>query len=531
MFEKTLIRGASVVDGTGSQPFRADVSIHGGVIDEIGRISKNKECFSLVIDACGLTLCPGFIDMHSHSDLVQMEKPLASAKIRQGITTEVLGQDGLGAAPLSEGSTNDYRRHVSGLLGNPSLEWRWRSFGDYLECLEKAKTASNLAILASHGPIRISVMGTADRPASAAELNKMGNVLTEAFEQGAFGFSTGLIYPPCLYATEEELVGLAEVTQRNKGFFVAHVRNERSEVIDSICEMMDLGRKTGVPIHISHLKIIGRENWGRAGELLALFDNAKTEGRDATFDQYPYPAGSTMLSILLPPGAHSGGPESLLQRLQNRDIRMEWSQQMENGLPGWENISTAAGWDGILVTGVNAGLNKKWEGRTLADIANDKRTSPQEVVFDLLIEEQLQVSMVNFSLSEDDVRRIMQHSNGMLGTDGLLSGKPHPRAYGSTARILGRYVRENKVLSLTEAVERMTLRPARRLGLTDRGVVTPGAKADLVLFESGKILDTASFTDPCQFPVGVEYVFVNGAPAVAKGIETGVLSGRVLRKR
>lgn len=527
---KVLIRNAQIVDGTGNPWFTGDVAIDGDTISDIGRLSRDGGAYQAVIDADGLTLSPGFIDMHSHSDLMQMVNPQASQKIRQGITTELLAQDGLGVAPVPPGKAEAYRQYVSGLQGDPPIPWKWRTFGEYLDCLAEAKTATNLAVLISHGPLRISTIGMEERPGTAVELAEMTVLAHEAFQSGAFGFSTGLIYPPCVFAEQQEMLLLGQVTARAKGIFVVHIRNERDLAKESLREIFDIGYKTGVAPHISHLKVMGKENWGKAPEILDLFAEARGWGLEAGFDQYPYPAGSTMLSILIPAHAHAGGPEALLDRLADPDMRSVLAEQMTRGLPGWENITTAAGWEGILVTGVHDGPNKKWEGQSLVAIAQMMGKTPQEVVFDLLLDERLQVSMVNFSMHEKDVAEILRHPLGMLGTDGLLGGKPHPRAYGSTARILEKYVREEKVITLEQAVARMTSRPAARLGIYDRGLIRPGMKADLVLFDAKKVKDKATYTDPCRHPEGFEYIWVNGEAALYKGKETERLTGQVLRK-
>ena len=524
-----LIRHATIVDGTGEPGFTGDLAVTGDTITEMGELSGSTESYKQVIDADGLTLCPGFIDMHSHSDLMQLENPLASAKIRQGITTELLGQDGLGVAPVKPEDISEYRRYLTGLLGNPAVQWSWQSFADYLGTLEKAKTANNLAVLVSHGALRLTVMGMEERAATDDEMAGMLALAAESFREGAFGLSTGLIYPPCVFAGPAELVALAHVTAQAGGIMVTHIRNERDLLLDSLREMFEISRLSGVAPHISHLKVMGKENWGQAAKVLDLFEDARREGLAAGFDQYPYPAGSTMLSILVPAHAHAGGPEQFLARLKEPETRQLLAEQMANGLPGWENIATAAGWDGIIVTGVSDGPNKQYEGKTLTELAVMRGCLPQEVVFDLLLEEQLQVSMVNFSMHESDVAAIMQHPLGMLGTDGLLGGKPHPRAYSSTARILQKYVREDKVITLEQAVARMTSRSAARLGLSDRGRLCPGMKADLVLFDAPKVTDNATFTDPCRHPGGFAYVWVNGTAALEKGRETGKLTGRVLR--
>lgn len=524
-----LIRNARIVDGTGNPWYIADVAVKDDTISEIGRINSDTD-YDEIIDAEGLTLAPGFFDMHSHSDLSQLVNPEASAKIRQGITTELISQDGLGVAPMVPEHIDEYRKYLSGLQGDPAIDWTWRSFADYLARIEAIGTATNVASLLSHGPLRVVTVGLEERAATEQELIQMAELARQSFTEGAFGLSTGLIYPPCVFASDDELHILGEATAAAGGLFVVHVRNERGLIKESIQEIFDIGYQTGVKPHISHLKVIGKENWGTAAEVLALFDEARNNGLDVGFDQYPYPAGSTMLSILVPAHAHAGGPESFLERLKDKEMRTLLAKEMVTGLPGWENINTAAGWDRILITGVNDGPNKKWEGKTIFDIACHKDISPQEVIFDLLLEEELQVSMVNFSLHEDDVVTILQHPLGMLGTDGLLGGKPHPRAYGSTARILQKYVREDGAISLEQAVARMTSRPAAQLGIYDRGIIRPGMKADLVLFNAETVRDVATYTDSCQHPTGFSYVWVNGTAAVANGLETGALSGQVLRK-
>ncbi len=529
---KTLIRNARIIDGTGVPSFQADVVLSEEYIESVGRHAPSGDSYAQVIEADGLTLTPGFIDMHSHSDLMCMALPNSASRIGQGITTELLGQDGLGAAPITDALQADYSRHIAGLQGDfPPEFWRWRSFNDYLSALEKSGVSVNLAALASHGPLRLAVSGMADRSLTASELTAMCNCLAEALQAGAFGLSTGLIYPPCVAADKPELTALAQVTAHSGGLFVAHVRNERGSVKESIQEIFALAQETGVIPHISHLKVIGKENWGTARDLLNLFDEANRRGLRAGFDQYPYPAGSTMLSILVPPHAHAGGAEALLSRLRDPAWRRRLSAEMADGLPGWENIGTAAGWDRILVTGINSERNRRSEGKTLSAIAAERSCTPQEAVFDLLCDEQLSVSMVNFSLCEEDVAAILQHPAGMLGTDGLLIGQPHPRAYGSTARILEWAVKENRLLSLEAAIHRMTGRPAARLGLDRRGVIRPGAFADLVLLNLPQLRETSTFTDPCRHPDGFERVWVNGVPVLAGGKHTGMHAGRVLRKQ
>ena len=528
---KTLIRNAHIIDGSGAPGFKADVVLSGDKIASVGFFSPLSDSYEQIIEADGLTLTPGFIDMHSHSDLLCLAHPESDSRIGQGITTELLGQDGLGAAPVTNENVFDYSRHIAGLQGDfPLSFWHWRRFSDYLNTLENTSIAVNTAVLASHGPLRLAASGMENRSLTAKELALVSQELKEALEAGAFGLSTGLIYPPCVSADKVELTALTKITAYYGGLFVVHVRNERNRVKESILEIFDLAKKTGVLPHISHLKVIGRENWGSGAELLSLFDAANKSGLQAGFDQYPYPAGSTMLSILVPPHAHAGGAQALLSRLNDPSWRARLAKEMADGLPGWENIATAAGWDRILVTGIAQGKNKPLEGKTLTYIAALRHCTPQEAVFDLLLEEKLCVSMINFSISEEDVATIIRHPAGMLGTDGLLIGQPHPRAYGSTARIIEWAVKENSFLSLEEAINRMTGRPAARLGLNDRGLLRPGMAADLVLFDLERIHEASSFINPRRYPEGIEMVFVNGQTAMKNGRQTEALAGRLLRK-
>lgn len=527
---KTLIRHAKIADGTGRPCFCADVVVESEVIAAIGQISPFSDSFDVIIDADGLVLSPGFIDMHSHGDVIKIHQPSYAAKLMQGITTEVVGQCGLGAAPITNGNVETWMQMTGPVLGETRAEWPWRSFGEYLQALSSAGMINNVAALVSHGALRAAVAGLNERPLTEHELADMTRLAQAAFAEGAAGFSTGLVYSPCLFADSRELDAMARVTAEAGGLFAAHVRNERDRIRESINEIYRFCRPYAAKVHISHLKVFGRENWGSATQLLDHIDQLATAGQTVSFDQYPYAAGSTMLSALLPPYAHDRGPDDLLARLGSSEWRQRMAYDMEIGLLGWENIGTAAGWDGILVTGFAWGPNKRWEGLSLAQIAASTSVTPQEAVFNLLTAEKLQVTLINFGQDEADVKQILQHPHGVLGTDGLPVAKPHPREYGSSARILGRYVREVGLLSMEAAVSRMTSRPAMRLGLWDRGLVRCGYKADLALFNPNTVADLSSYSDPCRHPTGIEYVMINGGIAVAHRQATGELHGQVLRR-
>jgi len=517
-----VIKDGRVMDGACNPWFRADIAVIQGRIAAIGMLDADAET---VIDAEGLVVAPGFIDTHSHSDLMLMAEPEARQKIMQGITTEVVGQDGLGEAPLRDDVVDDWRRYLSGLNGDPDIDWDWRSFADYLDKLEAAGPATNVASLVGHGNLRLLTMGMEDRTPTTPEIEEMKGLLAEAMQQGAFGLSTGLIYPPCVYADTYELVELCKVAADYGGIFVVHMRNEGARLLESIDEVVAVGKGAGVPVHISHFKASGERNWGKVVDALRMLEQARMEGVELTVDQYPYVAGSTFLSSLLPVWAHEGGTERMLERLQNQETRTRMVADMREDERGG-----GRGWGNILVTSVSTEGNKRFEGKSIEEIAEARSQSPLDAVFDLILEEENAVSMVSFSMSEEDIRTVMRSPLQMVCTDGLVLGKPHPRAYGSFPRVLGRYVREG-VLDLQEAVRKMTSLPAQTFGFHDRGLLRPGMCADIIIFDPDTVIDNATYQDPIQFPEGIEYVVVNGVVTVDGGDNTGARAGQVLRHR
>jgi len=515
-----LIKNGVVIDGTGNPWFKAAVGIKEGKIIQVGRIDEPAE---EVLDASGLIVAPGFIDTHSHSDLMLLAEPLAKQKIMQGVTTEIIGQDGLGEAPLSDEMVSDWRKYLSGLNGNPDIDWDWRTFSEYLSRLEEAKPSVNVASLVGHGNLRIIVMGMENRKPSPTELGEMKSLLDEAMRQGSLGLSTGLIYPPCIYSETKELIDLCKIASFNKGIFVVHMRDEGDKLLESIDEVVKIGRESNIPVHISHLKASGKRNWGRASLALQAIYEARRQNIDVTADQYPYTAGSTFLSSLLPSWVHEGGTEAMLKRLTEEGTRKRLLAELSSSRRGsdW-------GWSSIYVTAVRTQINKGFEGKSLEEIASMKKTSPMEALIDLVIEEENEAAMVSFSMSEDDIRTIMKSHLTMVCTDGILLGKPHPRAYGSFPRVLGKYVREG-VIRLEDAVRKMTSTPATRFSLLDRGLIRPGMWADITVFHPERIIDTATYQDPIQFPQGIEYVIVNGEITVQNGEHRGTRAGRILK--
>jgi len=514
-----LLKGGKIVDGTGNPWFRGEVAIRGGVIVGVGRVAGEAET---VLDVEGLVVAPGFIDTHSHSDLLLISEPLAEAKVLQGVTTEVVGQDGLGEAPIAASHVEQWRRYLSGLNGDPDVGWSWGSLGEYLDALSEARPSVNVAALIGHGNLRLAVMGMDDRGPSGSELEAMRLLLARSMAEGAIGLSTGLIYAPCIYSETRELAELCKTVSALGGVFVVHMRDEGDRLIESIGEVAHIGCEARVPVHISHFKASGEANWGKSADALRRLHEARREGVQVSFDQYPYTAGSTFLSSLLPPWVHAGGVDSLLQRLKDPEVRLRIKE--ESRKPG----SRSPRWDLLLCTNLKTEANAMFEGMSMKDIAEARGQSPVEALMDIVLKESNATTMISFTMSEDDVKRFMADPHGTVCTDGILLGKPHPRAYGAFPRVLGHYVRQG-VLRLEDAVRKMTSLPAQIMGLEERGVVRPGFKADITVFSPDTIRDTATYADPRRRPDGIRHVIVNGELTVRDSEHTGVRAGQVHR--
>lgn len=504
-----IIRNGKIIDGTGSPWYYSDIAIQDDKIEKIGKLTDLKA--KKEIDAKRHIVSPGFIDMHTHSDLVILEQGIIEAKVRQGITTDLLGQDGIAAAPLPDEHVSNWRKNLAGLDGTPDIEWNWMTVGDYLSQIEDKKPSYNLATLAPHGNIRMEVMGLENRYATDEEIAQMQNVLRRSLEEGAVGLSTGLIYPPCCFADMRELKALCEVIAEYGVPLVIHQRSEGDEILESMTELINMMTEVGAHLHFSHLKNCGRDNWSKSPEVIKKIDEARQNGLEVTFDQYPYTAGSTMLSAILPPWVHDGGTEKLLERLEKPELRFKMIEEMKTGLRGWDSISRWAGWDGIIVTSVNSEEKAYCVGKTIQEIAAiDVNPNPAEVALNLILSQKNNIGMIDFVINEDDVRKILTHPAGTIGSDGLLGGEPHPRAYGTFPKILGKYVREEKLTSLEEMIRRMTSQPARIIGLQNRGIIREGMIADIVIFDEETIIDKATYEQPRQYNEGMDAVIVSG---------------------
>ncbi|MEV4555479.1 D-aminoacylase [Kitasatospora sp. NPDC049285] len=521
-----LLRGATVVDGTGADRHRADVTVTDGLIEEIGTGLTGRQ----VIDADGLVLAPGFIDMHAHSDLRLLVEPAHPSRITQGVTCEVLGQDGLSYAPVDDTTLPALRRQLAGWNGDPDgFDWNWRGVGEYLDRLDRG-TGVNACYLVPHGSVRMLAMGWDNRPPRADELARMRALLDQALREGAVGLSTGLTYTPGMYAATAELVELCRVVAARGGFHAPHQRSYGAGALEGYAEMVEISRRSGCPLHLTHATMNFGVNQGRGADLLALVDAALAEGVDVTLDSYPYLPGSTTLAALLPSWSTEGGPEATLARLADPAARERIRVDVEErGSDGCHGVVTD--WATIQISGVRTTALAALVGRRISELAAEQGISGTEVFFGLLRADQLGTTILQHVGHEENVRAIMRHPAHTVGSDGLLVGaRPHPRAWGTFPRYLARYSRELGVLTLEQAIARMTGRPARRLGLDRRGLIRPGHHADLVLFDPETVRDTATFDQPRLPAAGITHVFVNGVAALADGRPTGALAGRALRR-
>ncbi len=525
-----LIKNAKVLDGLGSEERVADVGVKGDTIEAVGDLAVSEA--ERVIDAEELHAAPGFIDMHTHSGFLFPINPKAESKVHQGVTTEVIGHCGTSIAPLR----GDALREAETLTKMIGLDIDWETFDGYNDKVLGQGVAVNIVHLLGHGTMRDAVMGRTDREPTDEEIKQMHAEIDSAFEQGVFGMSTGLIYPPGCYAKTDELIELSKAVFRNGGLYSSHIRGEGETLLGSLSEAIEIGECAGVPVQISHLKVAGQKYWDSGSEALGLIDKALGMGMDITADQYPYLAGHTGLSAILPKWVHNEGAQALIERLKDPDTRARIRKEMEigEGEFGIDNITD--GWDGILI-GLAAG-NPEHQGKTVKQIAEELGKDPIDTVFDIIIECN-DISYVNLmTQSEDNVRLFIKHPKVMVGSDasamapyGLLGMTvPHPRTYGTFPRVLGEYVREQKILSLPEAVRKMTSLTAGKLGLKDRGTLETGKKADIVLFDADTIGDRATYQDPNQYPVGIKAVIVNGKIVVEDDEHTGALPGQVIKR-
>ncbi len=517
-----VIKNGRVMDGTGNPWYAADIGIKGEMVKTIGRISAGKR----TIDASGLIVAPGFIDIHSHTDFPILIDPKAQSKIRQGVTTEVIGMCGESAAPMNESVKQYWIKYNSS--GVPEgFQYDWTSMGSYMKRIDRQGAALNIAPVVGHGTVRQNVLGYENREPGGAELEEMKKLVREAMEDGAWGMSTGLIYPPSVYGKQPEITELAKVVAEYNGVYFSHIRGEGETLLEAVTEACEIGKGSNTRVQIAHFKAKGRPHWGRTRESLALVKKYREMGVEVTFDQYPYIASSTNLTALLPHWSQAGGAEKLMEHLRDPAMREKMAKELQFSFV----------WTEILVA--SAKNNPQYNGKNIQEIAEMMNKEPLAAFFDLLIIEKLQVPTVMFLLNEEDVRGVMQSPYGMVGSDGSAiapegiwaNNVPHPRFYGTFPRVLGHYARDEGVISLQEAVRKMTGAPAQKLGIKDRGLLREGYKADITIFDPMTVKDAATFTEPQKYPAGIPYVIVNGTLVVEKGEHTGALPGKALRNR
>ncbi|GAA0256810.1 amidohydrolase family protein [Haladaptatus pallidirubidus] len=527
-----LLERAKIVDGTGAPWFRGAVGVTDDKISHIVREIDHNLDADEIINLEDAVVAPGFIDTHSHSDIELFEDPTLAPKLRQGVTTEILGQDGFSMAPMHrDGGAEEWQKQLGALAGRSDKEWTWGSTADYLEAVEENGVAPNVAMLVGHGTVRYNVLGMSDRAPTEAELNEMADLVTTALDSGAIGLSTGLIYTPCTYASTHEVQTLASQLAPYQRPFVAHIRSEGRWIWEALDEFIDIGAEEDVPLHLSHFKMGGPVQHGKTEQAFGIIEAARERGVDFTAEQYPYTAGSTMLSAVLPPWVHAEGPEGILEYLQDEDACDRIRKDIEEWrIDGWENIGALSGWNNVVIANVPSEENNQYEGMSVTEIAADRGTDAITAIAELLVEENLGVSMTLHMLDEDDVQDILGYERVCIGSDGLFGGKPHPRVYGTYPRILGKYVREENVMTLEEAIRKMTSLPARAMGLDEKGIIKRGMDADLVVLRPEVVESRATFENPSRYPKGIDHVLVNGEFAVRDNEATGDLPGKAVTK-
>jgi N-acyl-D-amino-acid deacylase len=522
---KCVIAGGDVIDGTGSAARRCDVFVADGEIADVRPTSDHHPGWE-VTDAAGLTIAPGFVDVHSHADVAPFIGEHDTSKILQGITTEVVGNCGISVAPVTPERRDTLRRVLDRLM--PHSDFPGSTFAEFLDATDARGYVTNYAPLVGHTTLRIAAMGAENRPPTARELAAMESLLDASLEAGAFGLSSGLIYAPGAFADTEELVSLAKRLHANT-LYTTHMRSEGDALLEAVNEALEIGKRAGVRVEISHHKAAGRRNWGKTADSLRTIAAARATGQDVFHDVYPYTAGSTMLVALLPPEAHEGGDEAILRRLDDPAEIARLKAIAESERADYENLIVLAGYDNIVIAGTASG---NFEGLTLCEIAQKLGVAEFDALLHVLRAEQLRASMVIFMMDEGDIERVLTDPYTVIGTDGLppgFGGKPHPRTFGTFPRVIARYVREHSVLSLEAAIHKMTALPAHIFRISNRGRIAPGLVADLVAFDADRISDDLDYNDPVRNPVGIRWVMQQGETVVKDGRYLGTRRGVRLR--
>lgn len=526
-----VIRNGTVYDGSGSEPVKADIGVRGDTIAAIGDLSHatgKKE-----IDAAGLAVAPGFINMLSWATETLLVDGKSQGDIRQGVTLEVFGE-GVSFGPLND----DIRKGFISQMNDYTFDITWTTLGEYLEHLEKKGVSCNVASFVGATTLRIHELGMANRPPSGEELDRMKALARAAMEEGAMGIGSSLIYAPASYAKTEELIELCKVASEYGGMYITHMRSEGNSIYEAVDETIRIAREANLPAEIYHLKMAGNENWGKLDSVISKIEKANQEGLHITADMYTYPAGATGLDASMPPWVQEGGINEWIRRMKDPGVRKKVIEEMRTRSDKWENLLLMAGSpDRVLLVGFANDSLKQYTGKTLLEVSKINGKSPEETAMDLVIADSTRISTVYFMMSEDNIKKQLQLPYVSLGSDAessapegvFLKSSTHPRAYGNFSRLLAKYVRDEKVITLQEAIRRLTSLPASNLKIQRRGLLAPGYFADIVLFDATKIQDHATFEKPHQYSTGMMYVLVNGVIVLSEGEHTGATPGRVVR--
>ncbi|HMG48708.1 MAG TPA: D-aminoacylase [Allosphingosinicella sp.] len=524
-----VIRGGTLYDGGGGAPYRGDVAISGDRIVAVGRVAGRG---AREIDAAGLAVAPGFVNMLSWATESLIQDGRSQSDIRQGVTLEVMGE-GWSMGPLNP----EMKRLALSRQGDIRYPIAWTTLGEYLEYLERRGIAPNVASFVGAASVRVHELGEGDVDPDPAQLARMRALVRRAMDEGAMGVASALIYAPGNFAETDELVALAGEAGRCGGMYISHMRSEGDRVLQSVDELIEIARRAHVPAEIYHLKLSGRDNWGRLPEVVARIEAARARGLRITADMYTYTAGATGLDAAMPLWVQAGGREAWIARLRDPAIRARVAAEMRRPGQGWENLFYGAGPERMMFSDFRNPALRRYAGRTLAEVARERGTSPEETAMDLVVEDNSRVGTMYFLMSEDNVRREVQLPWVSFGSDAasiaaegvFLNEHPHPRSYGNFARLLGHYVRDERQVPLAEAIRRLTSLPAANLGIARRGRLRPGFYADLAIFDPATIADRATFEAPHAYAVGMRHVFVNGTQVLAGGEPTGATPGRVVR--
>lgn len=525
-----LILGGTVVDGSGGPRYTADIGIRNGKIAKIGALKDENS--KDVIDAQGLIVSPGFIDCHTHSDFSLLRNPSALAKLSQGVTTEIIGNCGMSAAPIYDTTEELMLDYVKSVLGERPSTAHWRSTQEYLDVLSSQKPAVNVGFLIGHGTVRTAVMGFENRKPTPAEMEEMKACIHDAMRSGAIGFSTGLSYAPGAYSVTEEIIELAKVAAEYNGVYVTHLRDQVDGLVQSVQEAIDIGKGANISVVISHHKTVGIKNFGKVNETLKLLDEVMEEdGIDTCSDTYPYITGSTTLASVLPPWIQEGGIGHMQAKLIMQENRDRINADFRDGIKGWENRPKAIGWDNIIITTTGKQESRYMEGKSIQECSLDLGRDPIDFVLDLLVEEGGDICIIFNNSCETDLVTMLSHPRTMVGSDGLdVGSNPHPRLYGTFPKVLKEYVREKGILTLEEGIHKMTGLSAKQFHLAEVGFIREGMRADVTIFDPNKIEDLSSYQESRKLSKGIHYVMISGQVAYKEDGPTGVRLGELVNR-